>query len=148
MSQLTRYATTALSQVKPTLTTHIRISVCLQKELLSPPRAIQTPEELSLLVKIYEAQNRHDELLDILNSENLGISSRIAQNDWSFVRTKMLILEKLDQWEEALKLARELLALPDGSSDDAKAAASVEERDDWKVWSLLLAATENLGKTE
>lgn len=120
----------------------------LQKELLSPPRAIQTPEELSLLVKIYEAQNRHDELLEILDSQNLGISSRIAQNDWSFVRTKMLILEKLGRWEEGLKLARELLALPDSSTDDAKAAASVEEKDDWKVWSLLLAATENLENAE
>ena len=60
----------------------------------------------------------------------------------------MINLEKLGRWEEGLEFARELLALPDSSSSDAKAAASVEEKDDWKVWSLLLDATERLEKTE
>ena len=95
----------------------------MQKELLSPPRAIQTAEELLLLVKIFESQGRYAEALQILDSEHLGISSRIAQNDWSFVRAKLLTLEKAEKWNESLAFTRALLAQPD---DDTAAKASID----------------------
>ena len=84
--------------------------------------------------------------MKLLNSEHLGVTSRIVQNDWSFVTAKLDALERAEQWEEALAYARELLTLP----DDANAAADMKyrEKDDWKVWSLLLTATEKLGKEE
>ncbi|KAL2867944.1 MDM20/NAA25 family protein [Aspergillus lucknowensis] len=114
------------------------------KELLSPPRAIQTAEELLLLVKIYESQGRHAEIVRILDSENVGIKSRIVQNDWSLIGVKLSSLEKAEMWAEGLTYAKELLAIP--STEEEKKA--IKERDDWAVWHLLLTATQKLNSPE
>lgn len=115
-----------------------------QKELLSSPRAIQNAEELFLLIRIFESQDRHTEIVKILDSPNLGLSSRIVQNDWSLIREKLLSLEKAGLWAEGLSYARELLTLP---SDEAERRA-LQERDDWNVWNLLVTATQNLNALE
>ncbi|OAT05409.1 cytoskeleton organization protein [Blastomyces gilchristii SLH14081] len=117
------------------------------KELLSPARAIQTSEELFLLIKILETQGRHEEIVSLLNSKHLGIESRIAQKDWAFVSAKIVGLENAGLWDEAISFTRELLALPDDLTNGSTTAA-VQEKDDWQVWSLLLAATKKLGKKE
>ncbi|KAL3437638.1 N-acetyltransferase B complex non catalytic subunit-domain-containing protein [Aspergillus tetrazonus] len=114
------------------------------KELLSPPRAIQSAEELLLLVKIFESQGRHAEIIKILDSDNLGINSRIIQNDWSFVGVKLSNLEKAEMWTEGLLYAKELLAIP--SSEEERKA--IQERDDWAVWHLLVTATQKIDTAE
>lgn len=114
--------------------------------MLSQPRAIQTSEELSLLIKIFESQDRYGEVVTLLNSGNLGVDSRIAQGDWSFVRAKISNLGKAGLWEEGLKFTRELLSLPDET--DNGNTVGIQERDDWSVWKLLLSSTEKLEKLE
>ncbi|KAB8246836.1 N-acetyltransferase B complex non catalytic subunit-domain-containing protein [Aspergillus flavus] len=114
------------------------------KELLSPPRAIQGPEELLLLVKIYESQGRHDEIVKILDSENLGLSSRVIQNDWSFVGVKLSSLEKAEMWMQGLSYAKELLAIPTNEAEKK----ALQERDDWAVWKLLVISTRNINTQE
>ncbi|EEH47984.2 uncharacterized protein PADG_04068 [Paracoccidioides brasiliensis Pb18] len=117
------------------------------KELLSPPRAIQTSEELFLLIKIFNTQESYEEIVHLLNSQNLGVESRIAQNDWSFVSAKIASLENAGLWDEALSFTRELLSLPNELANGS-AAAAAQEKDDWLVWSLLLKSTEKSGKKE
>ncbi|KAB8199981.1 N-acetyltransferase B complex non catalytic subunit-domain-containing protein [Aspergillus parasiticus] len=114
------------------------------KELLSPPRAIQGPEELLLLVKIFESQGRHDEIVKILDSENLGLSSRVIQNDWSFVGVKLSSLEKAEMWTQGLSYARELLAIPTNEAEKK----ALQERDDWAVWKLLVISTRKMNTQE
>ncbi|KAL4906508.1 hypothetical protein BDW74DRAFT_133702 [Aspergillus multicolor] len=114
------------------------------KELLSPPRAIQTAEELLLLVKIFESQGKHAEIVKTLDSDNLGIKSRIVQNDWSFIGVKLTSLEKAEMWTEGLSYAKELLAIP--STEEEKKA--IQERDDWAVWHLLVTATQKSNNVE
>ncbi|KAF9884168.1 hypothetical protein FE257_002226 [Aspergillus nanangensis] len=114
------------------------------KELLSPPRAIQSSEELLLLIKIFESQERHAEILKILDSENLGLSSRVIQNDWTFVGVKVSSLEKAESWTEGLAYARSLLSIP--SNDEERKA--LQERDDWVVWSLLVKAARGIDTPE
>lgn len=115
--------------------------------MLSQPRAIQTSEELSLLIRIFESQDRYGEVVTLLNTENLGVESRIAQNDWSFVRAKISNLEKAGLWEEGISFTRELLSLPDEAEENGN-AKGIQEKDDWCVWKLLLSATEKLGNPE
>lgn len=115
-----------------------------QKELLSPPRAIQNTEELFLLIEIFEFQDRHSEIVKVLNSQNLGISSRIVQNEWSAIRAKLLSLEKAQLWSEGLAYTRELLTLPSNESE----RKALQERDDWTVWNLMVTATRNIDKEE
>ncbi|KAL1972383.1 hypothetical protein VTN31DRAFT_6797 [Thermomyces dupontii] len=112
-------------------------------ELLSPPRAIQTSEELHLLIQIYESQGKFDEVVKILDSPNLGLSSRIVQNEWSFVAAKLNNLRKTEKWADSLAYARELLTMPE---DDSEAQKLLKERDDWQVWESLLSATRNINE--
>jgi N-terminal acetyltransferase B complex non-catalytic subunit len=112
---------------------------------LSPPRAIQNQEELFLLLKIFQSQDRNDEILKILGSENLGLTSRIVQNDWFFVREKILCLGRSEKWAESLDFARDFLSVPD---EDGKAQTLLKERDDWEVWTLLLSSTKKVNTEE
>ncbi|GBF59806.1 N-alpha-acetyltransferase NatB auxiliary subunit [Trichophyton mentagrophytes] len=118
------------------------------KELLSIPRAIQTAEELYLLIKIYESQSRHKELVEILDSEHLGVGSRIAQNEWLFFTNKLSVIENSGLWDQALKFTKELLTLDESVTAESKPDAKYEERDDWKVWNLLLLATRKAEKQD
>ncbi|KAL4809004.1 N-acetyltransferase B complex non catalytic subunit-domain-containing protein [Aspergillus unguis] len=114
------------------------------KELLSPPRAIQSAEELLLLVKIYESQGKHADIVKILDSDNLGIKSNIVQNDWSFVGVKLSSLEKAEMWTEGLSYAKELLAIPTTEAEKK----AIHERDDWAVWHLLVTSTQKINTAE
>lgn len=111
---------------------------------MSPSRAIQTTEELLLLTQILESQERFSEIVKILDSETLGIGSRIVQNDWTFVGAKLYSLEKAGMWTEGLKYAKSLLAIP--NSEEEKKA--LQERDDWSVWKLLIASVRNINSLE
>lgn len=97
-----------------------------------------------LLVKIYESQGRHAEIVGILNSENLGIQSRIVQKDWSFVGVKLASLEKAEMWTEGLSYAKELLAIPTTEQEKK----SIQERDDWAVWHLLVTSAQKINSPE
>lgn len=116
----------------------------IQKEVLSPGRAIQTTEELLLLTQILESQDRFSEVTKILDSDNVGISSRIVQNDWNFVTIKLKSLEKAGMWTEGLSYAKQLLAIPN-NEDERKA---LQERDDWSVWGLLVTSARNINSPE
>lgn len=101
-----------------------------------------------MLIRIYESQSRHKELVDILNSENLGVMSRIAQHEWLFFTNKLSVIEKSGLWEQALVFTKELLTLDDSVTAESRPDAKCEERDDWKVWNLLLLATRKVEKQE
>lgn len=83
--------------------------------------------------------------MKILDRDNLGIKSRIVQNDWSFVRAKLLNLEKAGLWTAGLEFARDLVTVPE---DETAAKAVLQERDDWGVWELLVSATKNIDNPE
>lgn len=108
--------------------------------MLSPPRAIQTAEELLLLVRIFESQNRDSETVDILNSENAGLNSRIVNKDQAFMSIKVSCLKTAGLWEDGHSYAKSLLAVPE---DEAERKA-LHERDNWKYWDLLITATRHL----
>lgn len=112
---------------------------------MSPPRAIQNQEELFLLLKIFESQDRNDEILKILDSENLGLKSRIVQNDWFFVREKILGLGRSEKWAEGLEFVKDFLSVPD---EDENAQTALKEKDDWEVWSLLLSSAKKINTEE
>ncbi|KAJ5176236.1 uncharacterized protein N7482_002113 [Penicillium canariense] len=109
-------------------------------QLLSPPRAIQTSEELRLLLQIYENQGRNAEAVKILDSENVGLTSRIVQNDTAFLGFKASNLAAGKMWEEGMSFVRNLYAVP----DDEDKRKALRELDDWNIWNLLVKATENI----
>lgn len=108
--------------------------------MLSAPRAIQTPEEVILLTKIFESQGRHAEIAKILDTENVGLNSPIIQNDWNFVGLKLAGLENASMWSEGLAYAKSLLTIP----GDEAGREALQAHDDWAVWTMLISATENI----
>lgn len=116
------------------------IIVVLQNELLSVPRAIQTPEELFLLIQIFQSGKHYAEIVKILNSENAGVNSRIVQNEWSFIATKLASLGEAGMWTEGLSYAKSLLGIP----EDEAGQRALQERDDWAVWNIIVGAAKNI----
>lgn len=112
--------------------------------MLSHPRAIQTAEEVLLLIKIFESQGRYDEAVKALERENVGLSSSIVQNDQTFVSLKLNNLGAAKLWEEGISFAQSILAVP----DDPNEQKALQERDDWSAWNLLSRATRELGNPE
>ncbi|OQD85225.1 hypothetical protein PENANT_c010G02609 [Penicillium antarcticum] len=109
-------------------------------ELMSPPRAIQNAEELLLLIKIFEKQDKHDEIIKILDSESTGLSSRIVNNDRVFLSSKLNSLGNTERWEEGLACAKDLLTVP----EDEEGRKALKERDEWKFWNMLIVSTRHL----
>lgn len=108
----------------------------LQTDLLSYPRAIHNPEEMYLLFRIFEKQDRHAEAVKILDSENVGLKSRILQNDWIFILCKISCLKSGGLWEDGVSFVKSLLTVP----DDEKGQKAIQQYDDWEVWYLLMKA--------
>lgn len=97
-----------------------------------------------LLIKIFEAQGRHAEIAKILDSESVGLNSRILQNEWTFVGVKLASMEKAGMWVEGLSFAKSLLAIP----DDEAGLKALQERDDWAPWVMLAAAAREINTPE
>lgn len=105
----------------------------------SPHRSIQTIQELLLLNRIYESQKRFAEAVNILDSENIGLHSRIVQNDQAIMNLKATNLGASKMWDEGIAFVKQLYAI----TDDEKQRKAVLERDDWEIWNLLVEGTRN-----
>jgi N-terminal acetyltransferase B complex non-catalytic subunit len=92
-----------------------------------------------LLIKIYETQGRNSEVVKILDSENLGLKSRIVQNDSAFLGYKAFNLGMSKLWAEGISFVRALYTVP----DDKEKLKALRELDDWSIWNLLVQATEH-----
>jgi hypothetical protein len=104
----------------------------LQDEVLSPGKAISTPEEISLLAQVLNSTGRTDETVKLLQGDSLNMESRIGQQDPQLVLSLLLeSLEASERWDEALSLCQRLLSKPEHQADDG-------------IWSLWLKAQSEL----
>ncbi|KAJ5542505.1 hypothetical protein N7535_004927 [Penicillium sp. DV-2018c] len=87
--------------------------------------------------------DRSKEILQILDSENVGLSSRIVNNDRTFMSIKVSCLKAAGLWEEGRSYAKSLLDVP----EDEAERKTLHERDQWKYWDLLTAAARHLDKS-
>lgn len=126
----------------------------MQKQLLSVPKAIQTLDEVDLLIQIYSSTEHWKEALDVLDSDNIGLSSPIVENDLFMIRSKLELLEVLRMWDELWEYSRSLLLKALHPTDDAEKGLRGRdhthrpEYDDWKIWNCLLLANQRINKSE
>lgn len=92
-----------------------------------------------MLIKIFETQNQHSEIVKILDSENLGLKSRIIRSDKSFLISKATALASAGLWEEGLAFVKDLYTVSEGMIKK-----KLRELDDWGIWSLLVEAIRNI----
>ena len=70
---------------------------------MSLPEALQTSDELSLLVNIYVNTGRAAEAVKLLSSKSLGLSSRFASEDPGLIlRLLVESFQKAQAWSEAV----------------------------------------------
>lgn len=96
-----------------------------------------------MVVRILESQSRWAEIVQVLNSENTGLSSRIVNNDRTFMLAKVTSLGAAELWEEGHSYVKGLLTVP----EDEAERKTLHERDDWKYWNLLILAVRRLEKS-
>ncbi|KAI9791920.1 MAG: hypothetical protein M1833_001302 [Piccolia ochrophora] len=113
--------------------------------LLSPGRTVQTPQELQMLVSIYRAQGHTKELVTLLQSSNLGTSSRVAKGDWSLIRSQLDILEVEGLWQDEWDICKRML---DGTEYGPRDEMRLDDDqrsnvngDDWRVWQGLVRSS-------
>ena len=91
-----------------------------------------------LLLEVYVAQHKSTEALAILDSEQIGISSSVGQQDWELVRRKVNLLHHLEegthQFEYCSALLRDALLENSRDSEQLKSFTHGKAGDDWSVW--------------
>lgn len=105
------------------------------------PRAIQTTEELRLLIRIFWSQSRYAEAVEILSSDNLGLRSQIVRFDREFIGLRALSLGHGQLWEAAQAFVKAFWGVTDVESSHWK---FLYENDDWGIWELLIDSTRSL----
>lgn len=97
---------------------------------------------------IYRQHGHVKEALEALNSPNLGTSSRIGKGNWVLVREKLDLLEEAEMWQEEWDYCRTLLDGAHSQNQTATNGADAEiltsQGDDWRLWTGLLTASQNL----
>jgi len=129
-----------------------------------PPRAIQTSQEVNLLLELLPYVSPGDaakEALEVLNSANLGVDSTVGSGDWwGLARKRLDLLENTKDWRTLFETCISLLpktdvvAEPNGNAEaakkdeenkDAKPDAIQQGRgDDWRVWDGFVMAAGKL----
>jgi N-terminal acetyltransferase B complex non-catalytic subunit len=99
-----------------------------QEQALSSAKAISDPEEIALLVQVFNSTGHVQESVKLLQSGSLSIESRLGAKDPQLVLSLVLeSLEASENWDEALKVCQELLSKPESQSDN-------------RIWDLWLKA--------
>lgn len=110
----------------------------------APPRSIQTPQELKLLQHIVQEEAGTRELLDLLQSPNLGPYSKAAKGEWEFIKARMNALQELEMWQDLFNTCDALL-----SKAYAKGGVVEDTRGgDWSVWTTYMRAAKILERKE
>ncbi|KIW01641.1 uncharacterized protein PV09_06827 [Verruconis gallopava] len=63
-------------------------------------KKLTAPADLRLLCQVYSCQGLFEDLLDVLNHPEMGITSHVGKHDVEFVLIKMDVLCKLKRWRE------------------------------------------------
>lgn len=121
-------------------------------EGINSTRAINTLQDLLLLVRVYRAQGKHSEAAAIVRDSRTGMESPLGRNSWELVRQRIDLLGLSHQWTELWQLCQQLLI-------DARAQSTERQfhlthypfgklGDDWKVWQALITSSTNIDTQE
>lgn len=126
--------------------------VSAEKPASSNFRALNSLEDIFLLLKVYRSQERYAEALEVLDDPLTGITSRLSNNSWELVRQKIELYELCHLWNEEWQFCAEILkdAHPDYLQNKYRYPYHPFGKfgDDWKVWVGLLSATDMINTSE
>ena len=121
-------------------------------EGIKPTRAINTLDDLLLLIRIYRVQGRYSEAAAIVRDSRTGMESPLGRNSWDLARQLIELLELSHQWTDLWQLCQQLLVDARDNSTERKSHLTHypfgKLGDDWKVWQALITASRNIGTQE
>ncbi|RPA91322.1 hypothetical protein L873DRAFT_1794936 [Choiromyces venosus 120613-1] len=138
-----------------------------------PPRAMQTSQEVNLLLELLayvSPDAASKEALELLDSKNLGVDSKIGAGDWwGLARKRLEVLEGSKDWKALWEVCRELVKDEKKKEDEAAVTENGEEKktngeenavakkdgaddevatkgrgDDWLIWKCFVKAVGEL----
>lgn len=119
---------------------------------IKPTRAINTLEDLLLLIRVYRAQGKYLEAAAIARDSRTGLESLVGRNSWELVRHLIEMFELSHQWIELWQLCQQLLVDARDHALDRRFHLTHfpfgKLGDDWKVWQALIIASSNIGSQE
>lgn len=122
------------------------------KSISKAIRAVQSSDDLRLLVVICRYQGKYREALAVLDDPIIGLSSKLGGKSWDLAREKIELLELCELWQELWQLCKHLLL--DARSDNLKTAERAPHMgfgafgNDWKVWKGLVVASAKMRNRE
>ena len=119
---------------------------------VKPTRAIDTLEDLLLLIRVYRAQGKYSEAAAVARHSRTGLESPVGRNSWELVRHLIEMLGLSHQWTELWQLCQQLLVDARDNSLDRRFHLTHfpfgKLGDDWKIWQALITASSNIGSQE
>ena len=117
-------------------------------ETSDPSKEIQSVDDLKLLLKIYRAQHKYHEAINICEDPRFGLEVQHGTNKWDVFMQYMELLAIAGRWNELYWMCRwalqEFLSglLPNEAATYAKLNLGIFGNN-WKIWQMLLRASNN-----
>ncbi|KAJ5907744.1 hypothetical protein N7495_000426 [Penicillium taxi] len=108
---------------------------------------IESVEEVLLLMEILKSQDRSEEAVRILDSDNVGLNSRILQKDPILLIDKAKHLGSSKQWDKASSFVKTLYTVPVDPKDES-ARKAITAVDQWAIWEVLAQSTKFIKEPE
>ena len=121
-------------------------------EEIKSTRAINTLDDLFLLIRVYRAQGKYSEAVAVTRDSRVGLGSQLGRNSWELVRQLIALLELSHQWVEVWQLCQQLLLDARDYYLEGRVRSAHYDfgkpGDDWKVWQVFIAASSKINTQE
>ncbi|KAI4258318.1 MAG: hypothetical protein LQ352_001256 [Teloschistes flavicans] len=117
-------------------------------ELNDTGRVLRTPSDVAFVLDVYESQGKHDEALDLLDSDRTGISSRIGRCSFDLVLRKMKLLESMGRYLDLFRFCFELLMDAHPTCPYDKFHRLGKAGNEWAVWLAMYDAVKKMPEHE
>ena len=121
-------------------------------EGIKSTRAINTLDDLLLLIRVYRAQGKYSEAAAVVRDSRTGMESPLGRNSWELIRQLIELLELSHQGVELWQLCQQLLV--DARNESIERQSHLTHfpfgklGDDWKVWQAFITVSSNIGTQE
>lgn len=109
---------------------------------------LRTPSDVAFVLDVYESQGKHDEALDLLDSDRTGISSRIGRCSFDLVLRKMKLLESMGRYLDLFRFCFELLMDAHPTCPYDKFHRLGKAGNEWAVWLAMYDAVKKMPEHE
>lgn len=88
------------------------------------------------MVRIFQSERRWKELLEILESDNLGTESTLGKGTFEFIEAKLNAMQELELYDQLLLCLKSLLQI-----DTQTQGPQNEMQSQWRLWQFMAETT-------